>query len=63
MRMGLRTAARACRRLRQSRLRTASRVRGALNSKVDHRDYQGDHTHLARPVMAKVGSPHVKLLL
>jgi len=29
---------------------------------VDHRDYQGDHTAFGAAVMAKVGSPHVKLL-
>src|SRR5258706_13059579 len=33
-----------------------------LNSKVDHRDYQGDHTAFGAAVMEKGGSPHVKLL-
>jgi hydroxypyruvate isomerase len=33
-----------------------------LNSKVDHKDYQGDHTSFGAAVMARVGSPHVKLL-
>jgi hydroxypyruvate isomerase len=33
-----------------------------LNSKVDHPDYQGDHTAFGAAVIAKVGSPHVKLL-
>jgi hydroxypyruvate isomerase len=33
-----------------------------LNSKVDHPDYQGDHTAFGVAVMQKVGSPRVKLL-
>jgi hydroxypyruvate isomerase len=33
-----------------------------LNSKVDHPDYQGDHTMFGAAVMEKVGSPRVKLL-
>ena len=33
-----------------------------LNSKVDHADYQGDHTAFGAAVMARVGSPRVKLL-
>jgi hydroxypyruvate isomerase len=33
-----------------------------LNSKVDHPDYQGDHTAFGAAVMEKVGSPRVKLL-
>ena len=33
-----------------------------LNSKVDHRDYQGDHTAFGAAVMKGVGSPRVKLL-
>ena len=33
-----------------------------LNSKVDHPDYQGDHTAFGVEVMEKVGSPRVKLL-
>jgi hydroxypyruvate isomerase len=33
-----------------------------LNSKVDHHDYQGDHTAFGRTVMEGVGSPRVKLL-
>ena len=33
-----------------------------LNSKVDHADYQGDHTAFGAAVMERVGSPHVKLL-
>ena len=33
-----------------------------LNSKVDHRDYQGDHTAFGVEVMKGVGSPRVKLL-
>ena len=33
-----------------------------LNSKVDHHDYQGDHTAFGRAVMEGVGSPRVKLL-
>ena len=33
-----------------------------LNSKVDHRDYQGDHTPFGVEVMKGVGSPRVKLL-
>jgi hydroxypyruvate isomerase len=33
-----------------------------LNSKVDHRDYQGDHTAFGVEVMRGVGSPRVKLL-
>jgi hydroxypyruvate isomerase len=33
-----------------------------LNSKVDHRDYQGDHTAFGAAVTEKVGSPRVKLL-
>ena len=33
-----------------------------LNSKVDHRDYQGDHTAFAAAVIRGVGSPRVKML-
>ena len=33
-----------------------------LNSKVDHKDYQGDHTEFGVAVMKAVGSPRVKLL-
>jgi hydroxypyruvate isomerase len=33
-----------------------------LNSKVDHPDYQGDHTLFGVAVMEQVRSPHVKLL-
>ena len=33
-----------------------------LNSKVDHADYQGDHTAFGIRVIAGVGSPRVKLL-
>jgi hydroxypyruvate isomerase len=33
-----------------------------LNSKIDHPDYQGDHTAFGVAVMEKVGSPRVKLL-
>jgi hydroxypyruvate isomerase len=33
-----------------------------LNSKVDHPDYQGDHTAFGAAVMRGVGSPRVKLL-
>jgi hydroxypyruvate isomerase len=33
-----------------------------LNSKVDHPDYQGDHTAFGVAVMEKVGSPRIKLL-
>jgi len=33
-----------------------------LNSKVDHRDYHGDHTPFGVEVMKGVGSPRVKLL-
>jgi len=33
-----------------------------LNSKVDHPDYQGDHTAFGVAVMKEVGSPRVKLL-
>jgi len=33
-----------------------------LNSKVDHADYQGDHTAWGAQVIAAVGSPRVKLL-
>jgi len=33
-----------------------------LNSKVDHPDYQGDHTAFGVAVMEKLGSPRVKLL-
>jgi hydroxypyruvate isomerase len=33
-----------------------------LNSKVDHRDYQGDHTHFGVQVVKAVNSPRVKLL-
>jgi hydroxypyruvate isomerase len=33
-----------------------------LNSRVDHPDYQGDHTAFGAAVMEKVGSPRVKLL-
>jgi hydroxypyruvate isomerase len=33
-----------------------------LNSKVDHKDYQGDHTAFGVRVVQAVGSPRVKLL-
>jgi hydroxypyruvate isomerase len=33
-----------------------------LNSKVDHKDYQGDHTPFGVEVIRAVGSPRVKLL-
>ena len=33
-----------------------------LNSKVDHKDYQGDHTTFGSTVIRGVGSPRVKLL-
>jgi hydroxypyruvate isomerase len=33
-----------------------------LNSKVDHKGYQGDHTAFGVEVMKSVGSPRVKLL-
>src|ERR1041384_8867279 len=33
-----------------------------LNSKVDHKDYQGDHTAFGVAVMKGVASPRVKLL-
>lgn len=33
-----------------------------LNSKVDHKDYQGDHTPFGVEVIKAVGSPRVKLL-
>ena len=33
-----------------------------LNSKVDHADYQGDHTAFGAAVMERVGSPRVRLL-
>jgi len=33
-----------------------------LNSKVDHKDYQGDHTPFGVEVMKRVNSPHVRLL-
>jgi len=33
-----------------------------LNSKVDHKDYQGDHTAFGLEVVKAVGSPRVKLL-
>jgi len=33
-----------------------------LNSKVDHRDYHGDHTAFGAAVIKGVGSPRVKLL-
>ena len=33
-----------------------------LNSKVDHKDYQGDRTALGANIIAAVGSPRVKLL-
>jgi len=33
-----------------------------LNSKVDHPDYQGDHTAFGVAVMEKVGSPRIRLL-
>jgi hydroxypyruvate isomerase len=33
-----------------------------LNSKVDHRDYQGDHTAFGAEVMRRLNSPRVKLL-
>ena len=33
-----------------------------LNSKVDHHDYQGDHTSFGAAVIDGVGSPRVKLL-
>jgi len=33
-----------------------------LNSKVDHKDYQGDHTPFGVEVVKRVDSPYVKLL-
>ena len=33
-----------------------------LNSKVDHKDYQGDHTAFGATVVRGIGSPRVKLL-
>ena len=33
-----------------------------LNSKVDHKDYQGDHTEFGAAIIEAVGSPRVKLL-
>jgi hydroxypyruvate isomerase len=33
-----------------------------LNSKVDHKDYQGDHTVFGSAVIRAVGSPRIKLL-
>jgi hydroxypyruvate isomerase len=33
-----------------------------LNSKVDHKDYQGDHTAFGAAVIDGIGSPRVKLL-
>ena len=33
-----------------------------LNSKVDHKDYQGDHTAFGVEVVKAVNSPRVKLL-
>jgi hydroxypyruvate isomerase len=33
-----------------------------LNSKIDHKDYQGDHTAFGAEVMRRVNSPRVKLL-
>ena len=33
-----------------------------LNSKIDHKDYQGDHTAFGADVMKAVASPRVKLL-
>jgi len=33
-----------------------------LNSKVDHKDYQGDHTAFGAEVMRRLNSPRVKLL-
>jgi len=33
-----------------------------LNSKIDHRDYQGDHSAFGVEVVRQVGSPRVKLL-
>jgi hydroxypyruvate isomerase len=33
-----------------------------LNSKVDHKDYQGDHTAFGAEIMKAVNSPRVKLL-
>ena len=33
-----------------------------LNSKVDHKDYQGDHTAFGAAVVSGIGSPRVKLL-
>jgi hydroxypyruvate isomerase len=33
-----------------------------LNSKVDHKDYMGDHTAFGARVVAGVGSPRIKLL-
>ena len=33
-----------------------------LNSKVDHKDYQGDHTAFGLAIVKAVGSPRVKLL-
>jgi hydroxypyruvate isomerase len=33
-----------------------------LNSKVDHKDYQGDHTEFGLKVVKAVGSPRIRLL-
>ena len=33
-----------------------------LNSKVDHKDYQGDHTAFGAAVVRAIGSPRIKLL-
>jgi len=33
-----------------------------LNSKIDHKDYQGDHTAFGAQIVKAVGSPRVKLL-
>ena len=33
-----------------------------LNSKVDHKDYQGDHTAFGAAVVRGIGSPRIKLL-
>ncbi len=33
-----------------------------LNSKIDHKDYQGDHTAFGAEIVTAVGSPRVKLL-
>jgi hydroxypyruvate isomerase len=49
---------------RQSHRRSEQRddLRGALNSKVDHKDYQGDRTAFGIEIVKAVASPRVKLL-